>query len=72
MWEDELGGRSEAEARSAEGKKNTATYQQCRRHMKPFFKQLKHRSMPLDVLNAMIEITLNMQAVVLTVNGREG
>ncbi|KAL1508684.1 hypothetical protein AB1Y20_004779 [Prymnesium parvum] len=61
LWEEELASRSEADASSAEGKKTLATYQQCRRHMKPFFKQLKHRTMPLDVLNAMTEITVNMQ-----------
>jgi len=61
LWEEELNERSEAEARSAEGKRSTATYQQCRRHMKPFFRQLKHRSMPFDVLNHLIEITVNMQ-----------
>jgi pre-mRNA-splicing factor 18 len=61
LWEEELGARTEAETRTGEGKRQVGTYQQCRRHMKPFFKQLKHRSMPLDVLNTMIEITLNMQ-----------
>ena len=61
LWEEELGARPEAETLSAEGKKQVGNYQQCRRHMKPSFKQLKHRTMPLDVLNTMIEITLNMQ-----------
>jgi len=61
LWEHEINARSEAQVRSVEGKKETGAYLQCRRHMKPFFRQLKHREMPLDVLTTMIEITQFIQ-----------
>ena len=61
MWEQELGEREPAAAGSAEGKREMGAYLQARRHLRPFFKQLKTRSMPLDVLNTMVEITRHMQ-----------
>jgi pre-mRNA-splicing factor 18 len=56
-WETEMNARPAALVQSANGRKDTATYLQCRRHMKPFFKHLAARDMPLDILNTMIEIT---------------
>jgi len=61
LWENKINERSEAQIRSMEGKKETAAYLQSRRHMKPFFKQLKSRTMPLDLVQTMVEITEHMQ-----------
>ena len=46
------------QAQMAEGKREMGAYLQARRHLRPFFKQLKTRSMPYDVLSTMVEITL--------------
>ena len=61
MWEEELEAREPAEASSQAGRTVTATFQQCKRHTRAFFKQLKTRTMPLDVLSTMVEITSFMQ-----------
>ena len=61
LWEQELGQREPAEAASQAGRTATATFQQCKRHTRQFFKQLKTRTMPLDVLSTMVEITSFMQ-----------
>ena len=60
LWETTLNQRPEGLQRSVDGKRETAAYLQCRRHMKPFFKQLKHKTMPDDVLDTMIKITESM------------
>ena len=49
------------QAQMAEGKREMGAYLQARRHLRPFFKQLKTRSMPYDVLSTMVEITRHMQ-----------
>ena len=61
MWGDELSERPEAEAMSMAGRTATAAFQQAKRHMRPFFRFLKAREMPLDVLSAVVEITHFMQ-----------
>ena len=61
LWESELEQREPAEVGSQQGRTATAAFQQCKRHMKPFFKQLKAREMPLDVVGSMVEITSYMQ-----------
>ena len=60
-WEEELEARPEADAKSNAGRTATAAFQQAKRHMRPFFKLLKAREMPLDVLSTMVEITSFMQ-----------
>mmetsp|Transcript_21467 Transcript_21467/g.59063 ORF Transcript_21467/g.59063 Transcript_21467/m.59063 type:complete len:374 (-) Transcript_21467:449-1570(-) len=60
MWEEEIASKDEATAGTAAAKREAATFQQCRRHMKPFFRQLKSRTMPLDILNTMTNITQHM------------
>jgi len=62
LWEEELSARSEAVANSAAGRKEMATYLQCRRHLKPFFRQLKARVMPPDILRHIETITEHMAA----------
>ena len=61
LWEEELEAREPAEASSQAGRTVTATFQQCKRHTRAFFKQLRTRTMPLDVLSTMVEITQFMQ-----------
>uniref|UniRef100_A0A7S0J483 Pre-mRNA-splicing factor 18 n=1 Tax=Calcidiscus leptoporus TaxID=127549 RepID=A0A7S0J483_9EUKA len=61
LWEARIAERPETESKSMEGRKETAAYVQCRRHMKPFFKQLKNRTMNIEVLTTMIEITQHSQ-----------
>mmetsp|Transcript_19495 Transcript_19495/g.39728 ORF Transcript_19495/g.39728 Transcript_19495/m.39728 type:complete len:349 (+) Transcript_19495:42-1088(+) len=61
MWETELSERDAQQANMAEGKREMGAYLQARRHLRPFFKQLKTRSMPYDVLSTMVEITRHMQ-----------
>jgi len=61
LWETRMAERPEAEAKSMDGRKETTAYVQCRRHMKPFFKQLKTRTMHFEVLTTMVEITQHSQ-----------
>jgi len=61
MWETELSERDPISAQMAEGKREMEYYLQARRHLRPFFKQLKTRGMPYDVLSTMVEITRHMQ-----------
>ena len=61
MWEAQLSERTEAESASQDGRKETAAFQQCKRHMKNFFRQLRRRDMPVDVLAALVEITTFMK-----------
>lgn len=61
LWETMLNARDAKEAATTDGKRELGTYLQSRRHLRPFFKQLKTRTIPLDVLNTMIEITRHMQ-----------
>jgi len=61
LWEAELAERPEAEAASLPGRQATAAFQQGKRHMRPFFRLLRQREMPLDVLGTMVEITTFMQ-----------
>lgn len=62
MWEAELAARTEEEAGSLAGRTATGAFQQCKRHMKPFYKLLKAREMPLDVMGTMVEITTFMKS----------
>lgn len=61
LWESELEAREPAETATQPGRVATAALQQCKRHMKPLFKQLKSRDLPLDLLAAMVEIVAFMQ-----------
>jgi len=61
MWEGELEARDPTESASQAGRTVTANFQQCKRHTRAFFKQLRTRTMPLDVLSTMVEITSFMQ-----------
>jgi pre-mRNA-splicing factor 18 len=60
-WEQELNDRPDAEKRTAQGKVATATYKQCRKHIKPLFKLLKERQLPEDILDPVHEIASFMQ-----------
>jgi len=55
-WEQELNDRPEAEKRTAQGKVATATYKQCRKHIKPLFKIMKDKSCPRDIMDSIYEI----------------
>jgi pre-mRNA-splicing factor 18 len=55
-WEQELSDRPEGEKRTAQGKVATATYKQCRKHIKPLFKLLKERHLAEDILDPVHEI----------------
>ena len=61
LWETMLNARDAKEAATTDGKRELGTYLQSRRHLRPFFKQLKTRTIPLDVLNTMIEITRHVR-----------
>ena len=61
LWEKELAERPAQETASAAGRSATAAFQQAKRHMRPFFRLLRTREMPLDVLGTMVEITTFMQ-----------
>ena len=61
LWEADLANRSEGEANSTAGRVATAAFQQSRRHLKPFYRSLKARTIPLDVLGTMVEIMTHMQ-----------
>jgi len=55
-WEQELNDRPDATKRTAQGKVDTVTYKQCRKHIKPLFKILKEKSLPPDILESVHEI----------------
>jgi len=55
-WSQELEERSEIQKRSAQGKIETATYKQCKKHIKPCFKLLKSRELPDDLLTSIYDI----------------
>ncbi len=42
-WEQELNDRPDTDKRTAQGKVATATYKQCRKHIKPLFKLLREK-----------------------------
>lgn len=48
-WEQELNDRPDLEKRTAQGKVSTATYKQCRKHIKPLFKLLKDKVLTLSI-----------------------
>jgi len=50
-WEKTLLERSEEEKQSVEGKHETMRQKQTRRDIRPLFKQLKNRTVPLEVLD---------------------
>jgi len=49
-WEQKLLNRNEEEKMTVEGKHETMLQKQARRDIRPLFKQLKNRTVPLDVL----------------------
>ncbi|KAJ3121627.1 mRNA splicing protein prp18 [Nowakowskiella sp. JEL0407] len=55
-WEKDLNERSDEEKRTAEWKNAAAIQQQSIHYMKPFFRQLKSRSVPPDVMARISEI----------------
>ena len=60
-WEKDLEARPEAERRSTQGKLATAIQKQSTEYLKPFFKLLKRRAVPQDVLERITEIAELMQ-----------
>jgi pre-mRNA-splicing factor 18 len=60
-WEDDLNKRSEEVKRSYKGKRDTAIQKQTRDYLKPFFKELKHKTIQADVLARVSEIAQFMQ-----------
>eukprot|EP00833_Pecoramyces_ruminatium_P012859 jgi/Orpsp1_1/1186891/evm.model.d7180000053926.1 len=60
-WEDDLNKRSEEVKRSYKGKRETAIQKQTRDYLKPFFKELKHKTLQADVLARVSEIAQFMQ-----------
>merc|ERR1712185_562955 len=61
-WEAELDLRGEEQKFSAQGKLDYATFKQSMRNIRPFFKLLKKRKCPNDILYHMIPIVNNMKA----------
>ncbi|KAI8049620.1 pre-mRNA splicing factor [Syncephalis plumigaleata] len=55
-WEAELESRPPEVKRSNQGKHQTVTQRQSKEYLKPYFKQLKHKSMEPDVLARITEI----------------
>jgi len=55
-WEQELNDRPDSVKRTAQGKVDTVTYKQGRKHIKPLFKSLRDRTLPRDILDAIREI----------------
>eukprot|EP00842_Homolaphlyctis_polyrhiza_P003447 jgi/Hompol1/4102/HPOL_001723-RA len=60
-WERSLDARTDDEKRSTHGKNLTATVAQSAEYLKPFFKALKKRTLPEDILARVTEICYNMQ-----------
>jgi len=60
-WEDDLNKRSEEVKRSYKGKRDAAIQKQTRDYLKPFFKELKHKTLQADVLARVSEIAQFMQ-----------
>ncbi|ORX79753.1 Prp18-domain-containing protein [Anaeromyces robustus] len=60
-WEDDLNQRSEEVKRSYKGKRETAIQRQTRDYLKPFFKELKRKTLQADVLARVSEIAQFMQ-----------
>jgi len=61
QWEQELNDRPDLEKRTAQGKVATATYNQCRKHIKPLFKLLRERHLPKDILDPIRNICCFIQ-----------
>ncbi|KDE07253.1 hypothetical protein MVLG_02473 [Microbotryum lychnidis-dioicae p1A1 Lamole] len=60
-WEQSLADRPEAVRRSTQGRMAAATQQTSAEYLKPLFKSLRKRDLAPDVLQAIAEITYNMQ-----------
>ncbi|KAL2919653.1 hypothetical protein HK105_200567 [Polyrhizophydium stewartii] len=60
-WEKELEARPDEEKRSTQGKLQSVTMAQAGEYLKPFFKSLKKRELPDDILARITEICDNMQ-----------
>ncbi|KAL8293464.1 hypothetical protein RQP46_000165 [Phenoliferia psychrophenolica] len=60
-WEQSLEDRPDAVKRSTQGKIAAATQQTSADYLKPLFKSLRKRDLAADVLQAIAEITYNMQ-----------
>lgn len=55
-WETNLVHRSDTEKRSVEGQKETQRRKQCYEHIRPLFRLLKAKNVPLDFLTGMEQI----------------
>jgi len=55
-WEQELNDRPDTAKRTAQGKVDTVTYKQCRKHIKPLFKALREKGLPQDILTHVFHI----------------
>lgn len=60
-WEEDLNARDETVKRSYEGKREAAIQRQTAEYMKPFFKELKRKTIQADVLARVSEIAQFMQ-----------
>jgi len=55
-WNMELESRTDIQKRAAQGKNDTVTYKQCKKHIRPLFKSLKKKTLPIDILNPVHDI----------------
>jgi len=55
-WEIELANRDKEESNTAKGKVASATHKQTRKYIRPFFKLLKTRKCPIDILKLVEKI----------------
>jgi len=60
-WNRELVERTEIQKKSAQGKIETATYKQCKKHIKTAFKLLHTRQLPDDLLNPIYDIAQSLE-----------
>ncbi len=56
-WETHLEARSTIDASSVVGRKDQATFNECRRYMKPFLRLLRHREVAPEILAHVVKIT---------------
>ncbi|KAI9297565.1 Prp18-domain-containing protein [Neoconidiobolus thromboides FSU 785] len=60
-WEQDIANRSEEVKRSAAGKKAAATMMQTTDYIKPFFRQLKKKTLDMDVLKYIVNIAIQLK-----------
>lgn len=55
-WEDDLAKRPEQVKKTAAGKNETKTYQQCKDYIRPLFKLCKHRNLEESIMKSILKI----------------